>query len=203
MGEVFLAQDTMLDRKVALKLLPRQFTRDRDRLRRFEQEARAASALNHPNIITIYEIGETQGTRFMAAEYVEGETLREVIGGPRRSVSEILEIGCQSAGALAAAHHAGIVHRDIKPANIMLRPDGFIKVLDFGLAKLTSARAHLDVTEPGRVMRTINYISPEQATGQALDHRTDIFSLGVVLYELATSRHLFAGESEAGIYNCI
>ncbi|HEV3410082.1 MAG TPA: serine/threonine-protein kinase, partial [Chthoniobacterales bacterium] len=203
MGEVFLAHDTMLERKVALKILPRQFTRDRDRLRRFEQEARAASALNHPNIITIYEIGDVEGTRFMATEYVEGETLREVIGGPRRDISEILEIGCQAAGALAAAHGAGIVHRDIKPANIMLRADGYVKVLDFGLAKLTSARAHLDVTEPGRVMGTINYMSPEQAMGQPLDHRTDIFSLGVVLYEVATGQRLFEGKSEAAVYDSI
>ena len=203
MGEVFLAQDTMLDRKVALKLLPRQFTRDRDRLRRFEQEARAASALNHPNIITIYEIGEVDGTRFIATEYVEGETLREVIAGPRRDISEILEIGCQAAGALAAAHGAGIVHRDVKPANIMLRADGFVKVLDFGLAKLTSTAPQLEVTDPGRVMGTINYMSPEQALGRPLDHRTDIFSLGVVLYELATGERLHDGRSEAAVYESI
>jgi eukaryotic-like serine/threonine-protein kinase len=203
MGEVFLAHDTMLDRSVALKLLPRRFTSDRDRLRRFEQEARAASALNHPNIITIYEIGEVDGTRFMATEHVEGETLREVIGKPGRQISDVLEIGCQAASALDAAHRAGIIHRDIKPANIMLRADGFIKVLDFGLAKLTSARPQLDVTEPGRVMGTINYMSPEQAMGQPVDHRSDIFSLGVVLYELATARRLFDGQSEAAVYDAI
>jgi serine/threonine protein kinase len=204
MGEVFLAQDTVLDRKVALKLLPREFTRDPERLRRFEQEARAASALNHPNIITIYEIGESDGTRFIANEYVEGKTLREVIGGSRRDISKIVEIGCQAASALAAAHGAGIVHRDIKPANIMLRQDGYVKVVDFGLAKLsTVAPQQLDVTEPGRVMGTVNYMSPEQALGKPLDHRTDIFSLGVVLYELATGRRLFAGQSEAATYNCI
>jgi serine/threonine protein kinase/Flp pilus assembly protein TadD len=203
MGEVFLAQDDVLDRKVALKLLPKQFTQDRDRLRRFEQEARAASALNHPNIITIYEIGESDGTRFMAAEYVEGQTLRELIGKPERQLADVLEIGIQASGALAAAHGANIIHRDIKPANIMLRRDGYIKVLDFGLAKLTSARAHLDVTEPGRVMGTINYMSPEQAMGQALDHRTDVFSLGVVLYELATGQRLFEGKSDAAVYDSI
>lgn len=202
MGEVFLAEDAMLHRKVALKLLPRQFTSDRDRLRRFEQEARAASALNHPNIITIYEIGDVEGTRFIATEHVDGETLRELIGQPLE-LSRILEIGCQAASALEAAHNAGIVHRDVKPANIMLRRDGYIKVLDFGLAKLTSARAHLDVTEPGRVMGTINYMSPEQAMGQPLDHRTDLFSLGVVLYELAAGRRLFEGKSEAAVYNAI
>nr|MDQ2659604.1 protein kinase [Verrucomicrobiota bacterium] len=203
MGEVFLARDTTLDRKVALKLLPQQFTKDRDRLRRFEQEARAASALNHPNIITIHEIGECDGTRFLAAEYVEGETLGELIAGPRRSTAETLELGCQAASALAAAHDAGIVHRDIKPANIMLRRDGFIKVLDFGLAKLTGSAPLLDVTEPGRVLGTINYMSPEQAMGRPLDHRTDIFSLGVVLYELGTGQRLFAGQSEAAVYDSI
>jgi eukaryotic-like serine/threonine-protein kinase len=203
MGEVYLAQDTALDRKVALKLLPPQFTQNRDRLRRFEQEARAASALNHPNIITIYETGEWEGSRFIAAEYVEGETLGELIQKPERPLSALLEIGIQASGALVAAHSAGIVHRDIKPANIMLRTDGYIKVLDFGLAKLVSSKAQLDVTEPGRVLGTINYMSPEQAMGQPLDHRTDIFSLGVVLYEIATGRRLFAGNSEAAIYDCI
>jgi serine/threonine protein kinase/Tfp pilus assembly protein PilF len=204
MAEVFLAHDTMLDRKVALKLLPRQFTRDRDRLRRFEQEARAASALNHPNIITIFEIGEAEGTRFIATELVEGNTLRDLVDdGARPDVSEVLELGVQAASALAAAHAAGIVHRDIKPANIMLRRDGFVKVLDFGLAKLVGAQAHLDVTEPGRVMGTVNYMSPEQAMGQPLDHRTDIFSLGVVLYELATGQRLFDGKSEAAVYDSI
>jgi eukaryotic-like serine/threonine-protein kinase len=192
MGEVYLAQDTTLDRKAALKLLPRQFTQDADRLRRFEQEARAASALNHPNIVTIYEIGEWGGTRFIATEYIEGETLRK----PRLPVTAVLDIGCQTAGALAAAHAADIVHRDIKPANIMLRPDGYIKVLDFGLAKLTSARVQTDLTDPGRVMGTINYMSPEQALGQPLDHRTDIFSLGVVLYEIATGHCPFAGKND-------
>lgn len=199
MGEVYLAQDTTLDRKVALKLLPRKFTQDRDRLRRFEQEARAASALNHPNIITIYEIGDSDGTRFIAAEFVEGETLR----ARTHPLAEVLEIGLQASSALAAAHEAGIVHRDIKPANIMLRPDRFIKVLDFGLAKLTSPRALLDVTEPGRVMGTINYMSPEQAMGKPLDHRSDIFSLGLVLYEIATGRRLFDGQSEAAVYDSI
>ncbi len=203
MGEVYLAQDTTLDRKVALKLLPRRFTRDRDRLRRFEQEARAASALNHPNIITIYEVGEWDGARFIATEYVEGKTLGEQMQNPDRPLSLILDIGIQAAGALAAAHAAGIVHRDIKPANIMLRADGYIKVLDFGLAKLMSTRTNLDVTDPGRVMGTINYMSPEQAMGQELDYRTDVFSLGVVLYEIATGHRLFEGKSEAAIYDRI
>jgi serine/threonine-protein kinase len=203
MGEVYLAEDTTLSRKVALKLLPLRFTQDPDRLRRFAQEARTASALNHPNIITIYEIGESGNSPFIATEYIEGETLREQMRKRRSLLPEILEIGSQVAGALAAAHAAGIIHRDIKPANIMVRTDGYAKVLDFGLAKLTTAREELDVTDPGRVMGTIGYMSPEQALGEALDHRTDIFSLGVVLYEIATGTHPFAGKSEASIYDAI
>jgi serine/threonine protein kinase/Tfp pilus assembly protein PilF len=203
MGEVYLARDKSLDRKVALKLLPRRFTQDRDRLRRFEQEARAASALNHPNIITIHEIGEWNGAHFIATEYIEGETLRDHMQTSSRELSEILEIGLQTAGALAAAHAAGIIHRDIKPANIMLRRDGYIKVLDFGLAKLSTASGNPDVTDPGRVMGTVNYMSPEQALGQPVDHRTDIFSLGAVLYEMATGRRAFEGKSDAAVYDGI
>ena len=203
MGEVFLAEDLTLQRKAAIKFLPRKFTRDADRLRRFEQEARAASALNHPGIITIYEIGEWNGTHFIASEFVEGRTLNEHLEKTRLPLVDVLDIGCQAAGALAAAHAAGIVHRDIKPANIMLRTDGYIKLLDFGLAKLSSTPAQRDATEPGRVMGTVNYMSPEQALGRPLDHRTDIFSLGVVLYELASGRRLFAAESEAETYDRI
>ena len=203
MGEVYLGRDKSLDRKVALKLLPRQFTQDRDRLRRFEQEARAASALNHPNIITIYEIGEWNGAHFIATEYIEGETLRYHMQKGRLELSEILDIGVQTAGALAAAHAAGIIHRDIKPANIMLRQDGYIKVLDFGLAKLSTTSGNPDVTDPGRVMGTVNYMSPEQALGQPVDHRTDIFSLGEVLYELASGHRPFAGNGDAAIYDGI
>lgn len=203
MGEVYLAEDVTLHRKVALKLLPRQFTQDADRLRRFEQEAHAASALNHPSIITIHEVGQWDGTHFIAQEFIEGETLNDKVQNTRLPLDEVLDIGCQTAGALAAAHAAGIVHRDIKPANIMLRRDGYIKVLDFGLAKLSTIEPRLDLTEPGRVMGTVNYMSPEQALGKPLDHRTDIFSLGVVLYEIATGTRLFAGRSEAATYNCI
>ena len=204
MGEVYLAEDVTLHRKVALKLLPRQFTQDADRLRRFEQEARAASALNHPSIITIHEVGQADGTHFIATEFIEGETLKEKVQKGRLPLGQVLDIGCQTAGALAAAHAAGIVHRDVKPANIMLRRDGYIKVLDFGLAKLSSTVApQLDVTEPGRVMGTVNYMSPEQALGKSLDARTDIFSLGVVLYEIASGHHLFAGDSEAATYDRI
>jgi eukaryotic-like serine/threonine-protein kinase len=203
MGEVYLADDPSLGRKVALKLLPRQFTREPDRLRRFEKEARAASALNHPNIITIYEIGQWEETQFIATEFIEGETVRERMMKTRLALNDILEIGTQVAGALAAAHVAGIVHRDIKPANIMVRTDGYVKVLDFGLAKLVAAKANPDITDPGRVMGTASYMSPEQALGETLDHRTDIFSLGVVLYEIATGIHPFAGKSEASTYDAI
>ncbi len=206
MGQVYLAEDSTLNRKAALKWLPQQFTRDPDRLQRFAQEARAASALNHPNIITIYEIGQWEGTQFIATEFIEGETLRERMQRGRVPLPEVLEIGMQTAGALAAAHSAGIIHRDIKPANIMVREDGYIKVLDFGLAKLTATpndRSMIDLTDPGRVMGTISYMSPEQALGQPLDHRTDIFSLGVVLYELATGTRPFEGKSDAAIYDAI
>jgi serine/threonine-protein kinase len=199
MGEVYLAHDTVLDRRVALKLLPEYFTRDRDRLRRFQQEARAASALNHPNIITIYEIGQVDGRHFIATEFVDGATLRQNFFGDERHtsgkqlrLSEVLDIVIQSADALAAAHETGIVHRDIKPENLMMRRrDRYIKVLDFGLAKLTegpvdtegSTRAHVKTSE-GVVMGTVSYMSPEQARGEKVDARTDIWSLGVVLYEL-------------------
>lgn len=204
MGDVFLAEDLTLHRKAAVKLLPRKFTRDADRLRRFEQEARAASGLNHPNIITIHEVGHSDGTHFIAAEYVDGQTLNEKTHNGRLPFDQVLEIGSQAAGALAAAHAAGIVHRDIKPANIMVRRDGYIKVLDFGLAKLANGGApQLDITEPGRVMGTVNYMSPEQALGKPLDQRSDIFSLGVVLYEIATGSRLFAANSEAATYDRI
>ncbi len=149
MGEVYLAQDGRLGRKVALKLLPPEFTQDEDRVRRFEREARAASALNHPNILTIHEIGETDGTTFIATEFIEGETLRQRLARRRMKLSELLDIAIQVSSALAAAHEGGIVHRDIKPENIMLRRDGYVKVLDFGLAKLHRA--------PGRIRRPLKH----------------------------------------------
>ena len=203
MGEVYLAQDTRLKRKVALKLLPASFTQNAERLRRFEQEAYAASALNHPNIITIYEIGESGEFHFIATEFIEGNTLRQQMADTRMNLREALEIAVQIASALAAAHAAGIVHRDIKPENIMLRPDGLVKVLDFGLAKLTESQALANDTdavtvaasntEPGVVMGTVRYMSPEQTRGLKVDGRSDIFSLGVVLYELVTGRAPFEG----------
>src|SRR5262245_39231779 len=197
MGEVHLALDTRLGRKVAVKLLLDEFTTDAERLQRFEQEARAASALNHPNIITVHEIGEMEGRRFIVTEYVEGETLRQrMASAPQRRIrtSKALEIALQVAAALQAAHEAGIIHRDIKPENVMLRADGLVKVLDFGLAKLSGARADwqpaaesLD-TRSGMVMGTASYMSPEQARGEKVDHRTDIFSLGVTLHEMLAGR---------------
>ena len=203
MGAVYLARDTKLGRKVALKLLPSYFTSDGDRLRRFEQEACAASSLNHPNILTIYEIGETNGTHFIATEFIEGETLRECMKRGPTEIGEVLHVAEQVASALAAAHEAGIIHRDIKPENIMVRPDALVKVLDFGLAKLTNQPATspeattraLVKTSSGVVMGTVPYMSPEQALGREVDHRSDLFSLGVLLYEMATGQSPFAGGS--------
>ncbi|MBI4468232.1 MAG: protein kinase [Acidobacteria bacterium] len=238
MGEVYLAHDAKLDRKIALKLLPDDLTQDEQRVRRFQQEARAASALNHPSIITIHDIGEARGRHYIAMEHVEGETLRQVMSTRRFKLREALDLFIQIASALAAAHRAGIVHRDIKPENIMLRPDGYAKVLDFGLAKLialaenqtdaglpvapdkaimvpgetndgaeaagpsqsTSRQArrnavNLSAEVFGRrvAMGTMQYMSPEQATGRPVDHRTDLFSLGVVMYEMVSGRRPFVG----------
>lgn len=205
MGEVYLAEDTKLRRKVALKLLPPQFSADHERKKRFEKEARAVSALNHPNIITIYEIEEAENVSFMATEFVDGQTLRELLGEKPLTWQEAVKIAIQIAGALDSAHVVGIVHRDIKPANIMIRRDGIVKVLDFGLAKLTASDSGnfetRDQTAPHRVMGTINYMSPEQALGERIDARTDIFSFGVVLYEMLTGDLPYAGASDRTIYN--
>jgi serine/threonine-protein kinase len=208
MGEVYLAQDVKLGRKVALKLLPTLFTRDEDRLRRFEQEARAASALDHPNVCVIHEVGETaDGRHFIVMEYVDGVTLRQHTTETRIKLGEAFDIAVQIASALTAAHAAGIVHRDIKPENIMLRRDGYVKVLDFGLAKLTeqpttdvttAARARVK-TDTGVVMGTSCYMSPEQARGLAVDARTDIWSLGVVLYEMVAGEAPFSGETTSDV----
>jgi eukaryotic-like serine/threonine-protein kinase len=188
MGEVYLAEDTRLDRKVALKLLPQRFSADEERVRRFQREARAASALNHPNIITIYEIGQANERHYIATEFIEGETLRARVAANRRmSVAEVLDVGMGVANALAAAHEAGIIHRDIKPENIMVRPDGYVKVLDFGLAKLLEPGN--TNTNTGAVMGTLLYLAPEQARGARYpDARSDIYSLGAVLYEMLTRR---------------
>lgn len=202
MGEVYLAEDARLGRRVALKLLPAQFTEDKDRLRRFEREARAASALNHPNILVIYDTGKDSGSHFIATEFVEGETLRRRLTHSRMSLGEVVDIAVQATSALAAAHQAGIVHRDIKPENIMLRPDGYIKLLDFGLAKLTESQTARDTegkTKTGQVMGTVTYMSPEQARGLAVDARSDLFSLGTVIYEMITGRVPFDGETTSDV----
>jgi serine/threonine protein kinase/Flp pilus assembly protein TadD len=202
MGEVYLARDRQLRRNVAIKVLPDTIASDAARLNRFEQEAIAASALNHPNIMTIHEIGEESGTRYIVSEYVAGATLRERI--PTIAVPDALEAAIQVASALKAAHDSGIVHRDIKPENIMIREDGLVKVLDFGLAKLSEQTGLLDTeaatlaqieTQPGTVMGTVTYMSPEQARGLHVDGRTDLWSLGAVLYELLTGEPPFRGET--------
>ena len=206
MGEVYLAWDTRLDRRVALKILPDAVAGDPDRMMRFAQEAKAASGLNHPNIITIYEIDQSESTSFIATEFIDGSTLRDRMRAQPITPSEVLNVAVQVAAALTAAHANGIVHRDIKPENVIIRSDGIVKVLDFGLAKLTGqgspdcvdgdapTRAHLK-TASGLVMGTATYMSPEQARGQEVDARTDIFSLGVVLYELLTGRLPYGGSS--------
>jgi eukaryotic-like serine/threonine-protein kinase len=211
MGEVYLAQDKKLGRKLALKLLPADYTRDKDRLRRFQQEAQAASSLNHPNILTIYELGQVDEHQFIATEFVEGETLRQRLKRAPLSLSETLDVAIQIASALSAAHRAGIVHRDIKPENIMLRPDGYVKILDFGLAKLTQHEQRrpglieTDSTDAssGLVMGTVKYMSPEQAQGLQVDQRSDVFSFGVVLYEMITGSAPFKGQGVNHIVRAI
>jgi serine/threonine protein kinase/Tol biopolymer transport system component len=201
MGIVYLAQDERLGRKIALKLLPSQFTNDKDRLRRFQQEARAASALNHPNILTVHEIEQRDGLHYIATEFVDGATLRQHMNKDRMRLDQVLNIASQVASALQAAHAAGIAHRDIKPENIMIRSDGYIKVLDFGLAKLTEQEftpATPD-TNPGIVMGTPRYMSPEQARGLEVDLRTDIFSLGTVIYEMVTGKLPFEGGTTSDV----
>jgi serine/threonine-protein kinase len=194
MGEVYLAEDETLRRKVALKLLPERFSADGERVRRFQREARAASALNHPNIITIYEIGEAEHRHYIATEYIEGITLRDRIASPDLvTIGEVLNVAVSVANALATAHEAGILHRDIKPENIMLRPDGYVKVLDFGLAKIADSGIKDSTT--GSLMGTLHYISPEQARGAVPDARSDIYALGAVLYELLTRRPPHSGDN--------
>jgi serine/threonine protein kinase/Tol biopolymer transport system component len=210
MGEVYLAQDTKLERQVAIKILHPELASRRDRMSRFVQEARTVSALNHPNILTIYEIDDTDAGHFIATEFIDGETLRHHLNNTRMKIGEVLEIAIQVASALSAAHAAGIVHRDIKPENIMLRRDGIVKVLDFGLAKLTEEKDLSQVdpeaetrglvrTDPGTVLGTARYMSPEQVRGLELDARTDIWSLGVVMYEMVARGLPFVGETKSHV----
>jgi len=209
MGEVYLATDTILGRRVALKVLPTFVSKDPERLRRFTQEARAASRLSHPNVCVVHEIGETEdGRPFIAMEYVEGVTLRERIRNQAMKLGDVLDIAIQVAEGLIAAHEAGIVHRDIKPENIIIRPEGYVKILDFGLAKLTERHKSATTTTmptllfhstPGVVIGTAAYMSPEQARGVAVDERTDIWGLGVVLYEMASGRAPFTGETPTDV----
>ena len=205
MGEVYRARDTRLDRDVALKILPVHLVNDAGRVARFQLEAKAASALNHPNIVIIYEIGRAGGTWYIAAELVEGVTLRERISAAKVSCEEAAGIGLQCAAALQVAHRAGVVHRDIKPENIMVRPDGVVKIVDFGLARIVEARPDwsLDVTQTGTVVGTPRYMSPEQARGEKLDARSDIFSLGAVLFELVTRRPAFPGRTVAEVFSAL
>src|SRR5437773_2799733 len=205
MGDVYLATDITAGRKAALKLLPTRFTGNPERLKRFQQEAHALVGLNHPNILTVYEIGEDHSTHYIASELIEGETLRQRLMRGRMEVGEAVDVAIQVASALAAAHETGIVHRDIKPENIMLRPDGYVKVLDFGIAKLAEQEVPVTMAEKealllvetnlGSILGTVRYMSPEQAYGAPVDKGTDIWSLGVVLYEMLTGHAPFSGET--------
>ena len=216
MGEVYLATDVVAGRKAALKLLPMRFTGDAARLKRFQQEAHAVVALNHPNILTVYEIGEDHSIRYIASELIEGETLRQRLTRGPMQLSEAVDVAIQVVSALAAAHQAGIVHRDIKPENIMLRPDGYVKVLDFGIAKLAESafdQATADGAEPmtlaetnlGSILGTVRYMSPEQAcpADRGIDKSTDVWSLGVVLYEMVTGHVSFTGDTPGEVMAAI
>src|SRR5262245_15398464 len=212
MGEVWRARDTRLNREVAIKVLPTSFAHDADRLRRFKQEALATSALNHPNILTVYDFGDHEGTPYIVAELLEGGELREQLNEGALPVREALTYAKQITQGLAAAHEKGIVHRDLKPENLFVTKDGRVKILDFGLAKLkppqagatdSQAPTQKRITDPGTVMGTVGYMSPEQVRGQEADHRSDIFSFGVILYEMLSGRRTFAGESAIEVMNAI
>jgi serine/threonine protein kinase/Flp pilus assembly protein TadD len=205
MGEVYLAKDDQLDRKVAIKILNEKYESSEANLKRFIQEAKSASALNHPNILTIHEIGQAENSHYIVSEFIDGKTLREIIGSRKLKLSEILDISVQIASALSAAHAARIIHRDIKPENIIVRDDDYVKVLDFGLVKLVPEQASFigledetvrqNQTAEGLILGTVSYMSPEQAKGEIVDRRTDVFSLGVVMYQMVAGRTPFAGAS--------
>lgn len=204
MGTVYLAKDKSLGRKIAIKFLDKKLSQDQERLQRFFLEARTASALNQPNIITIYEIGKSDDHHFIATEFIEGKTLREIIESEPPKIKSVVEIAIQIASALKAAHDAGIIHRDIKPDNIMVRPDGLVKVLDFGVAKLSEMEIEDGIsirieTQKGMIIGTVDYMSPEQAGGEKVDTLTDIFSFGVVLYYMLAGKLPFEGESPSSI----
>src|SRR6266540_3744658 len=206
MGEVWRARDPRLGREVAIKVLPEALAWDRDRLSRFEQETRSASALNHPNIVTIYEVGRADSFSYIAMELVQGRTLRELVAEGPLPLRRLLPLAAQTADALARAHESGIVHRDMKPENLMVTREGLVKVLDFGLAKLAlpesgevSAMPTLakPETHPGVVLGTVGYMSPEQASGRPVDFRSDQFSIGSILYEMATGKRAFSRDTTA------
>jgi len=213
MGEVYRAHDARLGRDVAVKILPASFADDPERLRRFEQEARAAAALNHPNLLAVYDVGTQDGRPYIVSELLEGETLRQRLQSGPMPVRKVTEVGAQIARGLAAAHEKGIIHRDLKPDNIFIIRDGRVKILDFGLAKLylrdstglevTSGPTLASKTTPGMVMGTIGYMSPEQVRGQELDHRTDIFSFGTIFYEMITGKRAFEGKTSADTMSAI
>src|SRR2546425_1449971 len=212
MGEVYRARDTRLGRDVAVKVLPSTYSDDTDRLHRFEQEACAAGALNHPNILIVHDIGTHDGSPYIVSELLEGETLRQRMRGTTLAQRRVIDYASQIAHGLAAAHEKGIVHRDLKPDNIFITKDGRVKILDFGIAKLTQpdgSQSQTEIptrrvdTDPGIVMGTVGYMSPEQVKGRSVDHRSDIFSFGAILYEMLSGRRAFHGESAAETMSAI